>query len=83
MNALKELGKKIGQELKRKLGLNSGALTLPPSPPKTVQARVVCPDAGEQAHGAPLVPKSVVRVLTGTDTIYYIKATTVHPDEKL
>lgn len=67
MNVLKGFGKKLASGLAQKLGISSAPATasLPPSPAKLVQARVLNPDAEDIAHGAPLVPKGIVRVVPG------------------
>jgi hypothetical protein len=56
---LKKFGKKLGSGLARKLGILEAPAT---ARPKTVQARVLN-KVEDVAHGAPLVPKRIVRVL--------------------
>lgn len=65
MNVLKEFGKRLAAALGRRSDTK-----IAPATPKLVQARILNHDV---AHGAPLVPKAVVRVVTGSPEDHWIK----------
>lgn len=59
----------FGKPRENGLGLKSD-IRIAPVTPKAIQARVLNPDV---AHGAPLEPKAVVRVVTGSPKDHWIK----------
>lgn len=68
MKALQNFGRKLKRVF---CNLSSESLSeLPSALPKKVQARVLNPNV---AHGAPLKPRAVVRVVTGAPKDNWIK----------